>query len=301
MDLSKFSTDDLVALQAGDLSRVSTPGLQVLKRQQGIEKLKRENPAEYDPDSPEWKAKNFLTAGTTTTEKFLAGVGQGMTNIVRGAGQLVGVNSQADIDEAKRLDAPLLNTGAGRAGSIAGNVAVALPTMLIPGAQGLVGATAAGAGLGFLDPVATGESRLKNTALGAAGGAAGVGAARVLAAGAQGVKALVEPFTAGGRSKIAGRTLQRFGVEAGDVAGLTNAPTITGAQTTLAEQITRPEGAAAAARLQDALGSAEPQVAAKLAARGVENNAARVKTLTELAGEGGQREFYDASRDAAAK
>jgi hypothetical protein len=33
MDLTKFSTDDLVALQAGDLSKLSTPGLKILQSQ----------------------------------------------------------------------------------------------------------------------------------------------------------------------------------------------------------------------------------------------------------------------------
>lgn len=313
MDLTKFSTDDLMALQSGDLSKVSTPGLKILKSQQFAEKLKHDNPGEYDPDSAEYKTRHDPTNGMSGTQKFLAGAGKAYTDIGRGVGQLVrnvipdkaadymGLPTQADIDEAKRLDVPLMKTGTGVAGNITGNVVLAAPTAFIPGAATLPGAAAVGAGMGFIQPVASDESRLKNTAIGGAAGAGGVALGRVVKAGYQGAKSLVEPFTESGRQSIAGRTLQRFGVEAGDLAGTTSAPTVTGAKTTLAEQIARPEGAAGAARLQDAMRAVDPEIAAQMAAREVENNAARVSTLQQLAGQDGSRDFAEAMRNTAAK
>ena len=283
------------------------------QRQARVDALKKSNPAEYDPDSPEYKARMDPTSGMSTTEKTLAGVGKAFADTGRGVGQLlrkvmpdkaadaIGLPTQADIDEAKRLDAPLMNTTAGKVGNVAGNVAIALPTVFIPGAQTVAGSTALGAGMGFIQPVASDESRLKNTLVGGALGGAAPVVARGVAAGVKGAKALVEPFTEGGRQAIAGRTLQRFGVQPDDLLGVTSNPTVTGARTTLAEQIARPEGAAGAARLQDAMRAADPEIAAKMAAREVENNAARVGMLRDMAGEGGQREFYQAARSQAAK
>jgi len=274
---------------------------QATQRQARIDKLKKENPGEYDPESPEWQAKYGATAGMSTTQKFLAGVGKGMTDVARGVGQLVGLKSQEDIDEAKRLDAPLMKTTAGKAGNVTGAVATALPTVFIPGANTVAGSAAIGAGLGFIQPVASDESRLQNTAVGGVAGAAGPILARTVAAGYKGAKALVEPFTAKGRDAIAGRTLERFGVTAGDVAGATGKPTVTGAVPTLAEQVADPAAAAGAARLQDSVRALDPEIAARFTAREAQNNAARVGTLRELAGEGGQKEFYQAARSQAAK
>jgi len=248
-------------------------------------------PAEaYDP-----------TEGMSPTDKFLAGTGKAFADLGRGVGQMVGLVSQEEVDEAKRLDAPLMRTTAGTVGNVTGNVAAALPTVFIPGAQGLAGAALTGAGMGLIQPVASDESRLKNVAVGATAGAGGVVAGRVLAAGAKGAKALVEPFTDKGRQAIAGRTLDRFGIQAGDLAGVSNAPTVTGAVPTMAERIVRPEGAAGAARLQDSVRSLDPEIANKFVAREVENNAARVGTLRELSGVDGARDFAAAMRNGTAK
>lgn len=318
------TTDDVInairnADAVGDSAAVRQLGavLQQMQaatqKQARIDALKKSNPGEYDPESPEWQAKYGATSGMSTTQKVLAGAGKAFADTGRGVGQLlrkvmpdsaadaIGLPTQADIDEAKRLDAPLMKTTAGKVGNVGGSVAIALPTVFIPGGQTVAGSALTGAGMGFIQPVASDESRLKNTVVGGALGAAAPVVARTVAAGVKGAKALVEPFTPGGREAIAGRTLQRFGVEAGDLAGVTNNPTVTGARTTLAEQIARPEGAAGAARLQDAMRAADPDIAAKMAAREVENNAARVGMLRDMAGEGGQREFYQAARSQAAK
>lgn len=113
------------------------------------------------------------SAGMSGTEKFLAGMGKGIVDTGRGIGQMVGLVSQEDIDSSRRLDAPLMKHGSAVAGNIAGNAAVALPTVLIPGANTLTGAALTGAVLGGTQPVASDESRLTNTVLGAAGGLGG--------------------------------------------------------------------------------------------------------------------------------
>jgi len=329
LDLKQFSTDDLTALQSGDLTKLSTPGLKILQQEQANQarrdKLASEMTHKAKPD--EYMGEYDPTRGMSTGERFGAGAGKAFADVGRGIKQLLdkpavalesvvpgadalskklgmptardsAAATQADINESRKMDKPLVNTTAGTVGNIGGKVALALPTVAIPGSQTLLGAGAVGAGQGFIEPVADGESRLKNTVIGGLSAPAGALAGRGLAAGAKGVKSLVEPFTAGGRDAIAARTLQRFGVEAGDVAGLSSNPTVTGARTTMAEQIARPEGAAAAARLQDSLRTLDPEIAAKLAAREMENNAARVGTLTELAGKDGARDFAGAARSA---
>jgi hypothetical protein len=110
------------------------------------------------------------TADMTTTQKVLAGVGKGMTDLARGAGQMLGVVSEEDIKRARELDAPLMKTTAGKVGNFAGQ---AVPAMLIPGVNSYVGASLVGGGLGALQPTVKGESRALNTGFGALGGVIG--------------------------------------------------------------------------------------------------------------------------------
>lgn len=138
-------------------------------------------------------------AGMSTGEKMLAGVGKAFSDIGTGAGQLVNQGldivaprqqtlsglvtgkgpvsrveeGRAEVAEQRRLDAPLMSTGAGTVGNIAGNVALLAPTALIPGAGTIAGAGAIGAATGLLQPtVSAGETAL-NVGLGGLGGAAG--------------------------------------------------------------------------------------------------------------------------------
>ena len=84
----------------------------------------------------------------TGGQKFLAGVGSGMTDIARKAVNLVtpgeaqGFGSKAAIEEQGKTDRDLLSTGAGMAGNIVGQVAATAPVGM--GAGGLI----RGAGLG---------------------------------------------------------------------------------------------------------------------------------------------------------
>lgn len=136
-----------------DLSQIPTEQLLAMLQK---------SPEKYDP-----------TEGMSTLDKMLAGTGKAFTDVGRGVGQLVGLTSQQDIDEAKKRDSALMNTGAGQVGNVVGNVAAALPAMLVPGANTVLGSTAIGGVMGMAQPVATGESRGANTALGAVAGGAG--------------------------------------------------------------------------------------------------------------------------------
>lgn len=113
------------------------------------------------------------TQGMTTGEKVLSGAGKAFYDVGRGAKQIVGAASQQEIDANKAIDAPLMRTGAGIAGNIAGNMALFAPTALIPGANTYTGAGVIGAGMGALQPVASDESRVSNMALGGTAGVAG--------------------------------------------------------------------------------------------------------------------------------
>jgi hypothetical protein len=232
------------------------------------------------------------TEGMSGIGKFAAGYGKVVPDMARGIGQMIGLVDQDSVDEAKRLDAPLMKTGAGMAGNIAGNIATAIPAAAVPGAATVPGAAATGAIMGAIQPVATGESRLTNTGLGGAAGAGGVVLGRGLQAGYQGARALAEPFSETGRSQIAGRVINRFADNPGSIQGATSAPTITGARPTLAEQT----GDAGLARLQDSLRAADPQLNSMIGGRLAENNAARVNALRGLTGEDGARDFAVAER-----
>lgn len=123
------------------------------------------------------------TEGMSTGEKIAAGAGKAITDLGRGAKQILSnvpvLNQldalnpetvQAEIDESRRLDAPLMDTAAGKVGNVAGLVGASL---LVPGAATATGATALGAGMGALQPTSGDESRATNTAIGAAAGRVG--------------------------------------------------------------------------------------------------------------------------------
>lgn len=248
--------------------------------------------AMIDRDTQRAKLQKEATDEMSGVDTFLAGVGKAFSDAGQGVKQLFNGASRSDVDETKKLDAGLMATTGGMTGNVAGNVALAVPTVAIPGAAGLRGAAATGAALGGIQPVGTDDSRLLNMGIGAGAGAAWVGLARGAMGAAQGARALAEPFTKGGRARIAGRTIQRFADNPASVAAATSRPTVTGARPTLAEQT----GDAGLARLQDSLRSVDPQIENQIGARLRENNAARVDALRNLAGADGARDFAVANR-----
>lgn len=113
------------------------------------------------------------TEGMTTTDRVLAGVGKAMTDVGRGVGQLFGAVDRKDIEEARRLDAPLMNTTSGKVGNVLGALATVAPTAMIPGANTVTGAGLIGAATGLAQPSTSTRETLANIALGGAGGAGG--------------------------------------------------------------------------------------------------------------------------------
>lgn len=108
--------------------------------------------------------------------RVLAGVGSGLASVGRAVG-LGSVMKSAGLpgtkEEAAVLDAPLMNTTAGKVGNFAGHVAAAAPAMLIPGANTYVGAGLIGAGTGLVTTEGGLADRAKGAAFGAAGGVGG--------------------------------------------------------------------------------------------------------------------------------
>jgi hypothetical protein len=165
------------------------------------------DPSEYDPASPEFQAKYGPTSGQPFGENFTAGVGKSFVDTFRGIRQLgaaaadavlpqqqtlaslvtgerpsFSAGIQQEVDEAARLDAPLMRTGGGITGNIAGQAAqFAVPAGAVMTGAKLAPRLARGAALGAAiantQPVTGDQSRLGNTAAGAIGGAAGEGIA----------------------------------------------------------------------------------------------------------------------------
>lgn len=282
------STDDYAAWIVANQAKRGTPEFEVVARA-----YQEAKGAPETPPNPTEGGLPFRPLGINTglempqgVSRFMAGAGKGFTDIGRGVSQLFDkptVSSlitgktplQAEIDESRRLDAPLMNTGAGFAGNVAGNIAATAPAMFVPGANTVVGGAALGAGLGAIQPVATDESRLQNVGAGAVGGALVPAAGAALRTG----RALAEPLYERGRATIAGRLLNRV---AGD-----NAPAVQqrmamarelvpGSQPTAAE-VAESGGVAAVQRMA---AGADPEAYAQ---RGMEQANARLNALRGIA------------------
>jgi hypothetical protein len=66
--------------------------------------------------------KSSPTEGMGGFDKFAAGVGKSLYDTGRGIGQLVGVVNANDVEAARKQDAPLMDSGAGLAGNIVGQI-----------------------------------------------------------------------------------------------------------------------------------------------------------------------------------
>jgi len=113
---------------------------------------------------------------------------------------------QKEINDSRRLDAPLMDTTEGTLGNIGGNVAMTLPTLAMPGANTYTGSALMGSVMGALQPTAKGESRGLNTVAGATGGLAGYGLGASLGK--------VAKAAAGKVSKIEGEVAEKAAAQA---------------------------------------------------------------------------------------
>lgn len=122
------------------------------------------------------------TEGMGSFEKFAAGAGKAVYDLGRGIGQMLPKGpmgmagpqvTRQDIADSRALDAPLMDTTAGTAGNLAGNVAMIAPTVVIPGANTVTGAGVIGGVSGLLQPSTSTKETLTNTAVGTVLGAGG--------------------------------------------------------------------------------------------------------------------------------
>ena len=246
----------------------------------GAPSAPKPEPETYDP-----------TEGMSTTDKVLAGIGKGMTDIGQGVGQAFGLVSRDDVAQKRATDAALMNTGAGKTGNFIGNAAVMAPAALIPGANTIVGGTLIGGASGFLQPSTSTSETMSNTLT---GGVAG-GAVPTLIRGAQVTKSLLDPFRASGRDQIVGKALVRAAGNGSDdaIRNLSTArSSIPGLQPTAAE-VARNPGIAALQRTATAI---DPVAMNAGVARQAANNEARIAALRALAGD---KEASIAAREAA--
>lgn len=251
-----------------------------------------------------------------------AGLGKMMVDTGRGIKQLIGPADpqglQKRIDDESDLTKPLMNTWGGNIGNIAGQVGLALlPGGLMKGGGRLAGApglTAAGgmmmappstltglgvgavqgAAQGVIQPVTSdqGFGRLTNTAVG--GVAGGLVPAAGMALGT--IRGAVQPLYEGGRQQIVGDAMrQATGPNTNQVINnLQNSQVLVPGSLPTSAEVGNSGGLAA---LQRAASAVDPE---SYAFRGQQQNAARVAALQDMAGTGGQRDFYAANRDATA-
>lgn len=250
--------------------------------------------------SAEDRAMADPTRGNSFLQNATIGLGKMMTDTGRGVAQLFGAGNQEAIDEAKKLDAPLMNTVGGNVGHIAGNVGMALlpggalsaagrfagaPALSATGRYLLqspvtLGGAAVGAGMGAvqggIQPVASDESRSGNMLIGGIGGSA----VPLMGMGAGALKGAVEPLYEGGREAIIGRALN---AAAGANAPVARANLAAGGQLVPGSLPTAAEvaGSPGIAAMQRAASAVDPEAYGQ---RAIQNNQARVAALDQMAG-----------------
>lgn len=196
-------------------------------------------------------------SGYNAGEQFFAGMGKGMTDVGRGVAQLTPWGpSRQDIDEIRRRDASLMQSGAGAAGDVVGTMAAYAPAALIPGAGSILGSAAIGGGLGAIAPVGEQDSRAQNAAVGSALGgglSAGIKAASpAVSFVGKGVRNLADMVRKGGEKNILSRYQTTITGEQNIPAVVnalrTKSPLVTGGKPTAAELLHDiPEGSPLAA------------------------------------------------------
>ncbi len=274
---------------------------------------------------------NMATDGMSGFQKGAAGLGKSIMDTWRGLGQLVGAVSADDVKSSRQRDRALMDTGAGMAGNIFGNVGMALApggalkgvgmAMRAAGAPSAAGvsllggslmapktiggALGVGAGMGAIQPAEDWTERAGNATLGALASAVVPG---LLRAGST-LKASVEPFYQSGRDQILSRAMREAagGTQHADdaLAKLRAAaqpavgPFRQGAEKTVMGELvpgSLPTTAQAAgnpglAALERAASATNPAVTVDRTARLAAQNDARIGAIQNMAGSDGMREF----------
>lgn len=143
-------------------------------------------PSEYDaafsaanPSEPKdlrKEAAKMAAEGMTSFDRFVAAYGGAAPALVRGFKQATTTNPAESAKlKSEEEGARLMREGLGTAGAFGygvGSVASAVPAMMLPGANTILGAGIVGAAQGAIEPLVEGESRLARSALGGAIGSA---------------------------------------------------------------------------------------------------------------------------------
>lgn len=213
-------------------------------REQRRAALIASNPAEYDPDSPEFQAKYGAIAGMGTIDKLRAGAGKAFADTGRAVMQLIPGNSEEErrqVALARERDEALMSTKAGLAGNIVGNVALTAPAVLVPGAATVPGAAITGAAIGALQPVTETGERVGNVAV---GGALGGASQKIFNASGEALSRYLS-----GR-QIAKRTeqIERLRSQAESQMSWATHPEVLAAEEEIARLAANPEAAARAAK-----------------------------------------------------
>lgn len=248
------------------------------------------------------------TEGMSGGERFMAGVGKSLYDTGRGVKQLFGGMSREEVDEQRRVDAPLLSDGAAIAGNIAGTVG----QIFIPGGvaarfasgagkartvagllgdRGVVaaravkaatlpttlrGAAAQGGVIGSLQQVGEGDSRVGNALMGGGLGFAGAAAPRVIGSVYRGTRNAVMSPTVSGAQREAVRTIRGEAANP-DALMVANPSRVPGVTRTLFEETLDP-GIARLETKSRGTGLNWPAFDSR-------NNAARVTALRGFAGD----------------
>jgi hypothetical protein len=121
--------DDWGTLSDADLRSISSTGMSLEQRRAKQAELDAADAPNVDP-----------TQGMSGLKKFMAGVGSSAVNTAENVGNMVGMVSDEDVRTRNELEKPLMDTGAGSAGRMVGDVGQALAI------GGGVGAAAKGLG-----------------------------------------------------------------------------------------------------------------------------------------------------------
>lgn len=246
--------------------------------------LSQRKPQEKAPDP---------TEGMSGMDRFRAGMGKAMVDTARGLGQMVGLVDRSDVEESRRLDAPLMSTTGGKVGNFAGNVATTVPLAFIPGANTVRGATLIGAATGLAQPSASTSETIQNAALGGALGGGSILAGRGLAAAYQAGTGLLRPMTKGGQRQIAAEVLQSAATDPGAASrNLASVRELVPGSAPTVGQAAQDPGLA---QLERTLLN-NPETAGPLQRRYAEQMAARQKAIADVAGTPGYRDLIDEGR-----
>ena len=278
--------------------------LRLRKQRAALQALR--NPRELDFERLKLEKEYNPTNDMGAVKRSLAAAGKAVSDTWLGAKQRTGFASQDEVDESKRLDAPLMYTPGGKVGNMSGNAALTVlpgtslsaagavaksPGMVQAGrlfttapanVPGLISNAGLGAVQGLLQPTATGESTVTNTLLGAGAGAT----IPAMGMTGKGAAAAFEPLFESGRDKILGRVLNNAaGTGAPQAKANLHAGGILvpGSEPTAAE-VANSGGIAA---VQRAASAVDPE---SYAARGQAQNQARVAALDNIIGPPGRME-----------